>query len=58
VRIPGSGGSILAPLVGAFRLPMCIFCIPFILLLMGAVGLIQLFWLWRRGWFQDWTAQR
>ncbi len=35
VRIPGSGGSILAPLVGAFRLPMCIFCIPFILLLIA-----------------------
>jgi magnesium transporter len=31
---------------------------PGIMLLMGAVGLIQLFWLWRRGWFQDWTAQR
>jgi magnesium transporter len=31
---------------------------PAVMLLMGAVGLIQLLWLWRRGWFQDWTAQR
>ncbi|MCP9818547.1 magnesium/cobalt transporter CorA [Synechococcus sp. Cruz-9H2] len=26
-----------------------------ILLLMGLVALLQSFWLWRRGWFQDWT---
>lgn len=37
LRIPGSGGSALAPIIGAFRLPMCIFCIPFILLIIVAV---------------------
>jgi magnesium transporter len=26
-----------------------------ILILMGLVALLQSFWLWRRGWFQDWT---
>jgi magnesium transporter len=26
-----------------------------ILVLMGLVALLQSFWLWRRGWFQDWT---
>ncbi len=31
---------------------------PTALVMMGLVGLIQLFWLWRRGWFQDWTVQR
>jgi len=25
---------------------------------MALVGLIQCYWLQRRGWFQDWTAQR
>lgn len=28
------------------------------LLLMAIVALIQSYWLWRRGWFQDWTAPR
>lgn len=28
------------------------------LLLMLLVGAIQSYWLWRRGWFQDWTAQK
>lgn len=28
------------------------------LLLMLAVALLQSYFLWRRGWFQDWTAQR
>jgi magnesium transporter len=28
------------------------------LLLMAMVALIQSYWLWRRGWFQDWTAPR
>jgi magnesium transporter len=30
----------------------------FALLLMLAVALLQSYLLWRRGWFQDWTAQR
>jgi magnesium transporter len=30
----------------------------YVLLLMALVGLIQCYWLQRRGWFQDWTAQR
>ena len=29
-----------------------------ILIVMGVVGFIQAYWLWKRGWFQDWTAQR
>jgi len=29
-----------------------------ILILMGLIGFIQAYWLWKRGWFQDWTAQR
>jgi magnesium transporter len=28
------------------------------LILMILVALLQICWLWRRGWFQDWTAQR
>ncbi|MDA0215682.1 MAG: magnesium/cobalt transporter CorA [Cyanobacteria bacterium] len=28
------------------------------LVLMALVALIQAYWLWRRGWFQDWTAPR
>ena len=31
---------------------------PMVLLLMAVVAAIQAWWLWRRGWFQDWTAQR
>ncbi|MFM7360297.1 MAG: CorA family divalent cation transporter, partial [Cyanobium sp.] len=31
---------------------------PLVMLLMALVALIQTYWLWRRGWFQDWTAQR
>ena len=30
----------------------------YILLLMALVAVIQGYWLWRRGWFQDWTAHR
>lgn len=29
-----------------------------ILLVMFFVAMIQIYWLWKRGWFQDWTAQR
>lgn len=29
-----------------------------ILLVMALVGFVQAYWLWKRGWFQDWTAQR
>jgi hypothetical protein len=25
---------------------------------MALVAMIQSYWLWRRGWFQDWTAHR
>ena len=28
------------------------------LLLMSIVAVIQAYWLWRRGWFADWTAPR
>ena len=28
------------------------------LILMGAIATIQATWLWRRGWFEDWTASR
>jgi magnesium transporter len=28
------------------------------LLLMVLVAVLQSLWLWRRGWFQDWTARR
>jgi magnesium transporter len=31
---------------------------PGALAVMGVVGMIQLIWLWRRGWFRDWTADR
>ncbi len=30
----------------------------YVVVLMTVVALIQSYWLWRRGWFQDWTAQR
>lgn len=30
----------------------------YVVLLMALVAMIQSYWLWRRGWFQDWTAQR
>ena len=30
----------------------------YVVVLMALVALIQSYWLWRRGWFQDWTAQR
>lgn len=36
-RLPDTGGSLFAPLIGAFRLPMCIFCIPWILLLIALI---------------------
>jgi len=39
VRIPGSGGSVFAPYVGAFRPPMCILCLPWLLLLVAAIVL-------------------
>ncbi|SBO44663.1 protein of unknown function [Cyanobium sp. NIES-981] len=29
-----------------------------LLVLMACVALVQSYWLWRRGWFQDWTALR
>lgn len=29
-----------------------------ILLLMAVVAILQAYWLWKRGWFKDWTAQR
>lgn len=38
IRLPGSGGSIFAPILGAFRAPMLVCCIPWILLLV-ALGL-------------------
>ena len=28
------------------------------LLLMAVIALAQGYWLWRRGWFQDWTTPR
>jgi magnesium transporter len=31
---------------------------PLVLLLMAVIAAFQSWWLWRRGWFQDWTAQR
>ena len=37
LRIPDSGGSILAPAIGAFRLPMCLFCIPWLLWLAAII---------------------
>jgi hypothetical protein len=37
VRLPDTGGSIVAPIVGGFRWPMCVFCIPFILLLIALI---------------------
>jgi magnesium transporter len=30
----------------------------YVLLVMALVAIIQTYWLWRRGWFQDWTAHR
>lgn len=29
-----------------------------VLVLMFTVAFLQIYWLWKRGWFQDWTAQR
>jgi magnesium transporter len=29
-----------------------------VLIIMFVVALLQVYWLWKRGWFQDWTAQR
>jgi magnesium transporter len=29
-----------------------------VLIVMVIVAMIQSYWLWKRGWFQDWTAQR
>lgn len=31
---------------------------PMALAFMALIALLQSYWLWRRGWFQDWTAQR
>jgi magnesium transporter len=28
------------------------------IVLMAIVAVIQSYWLWRRGWFADWTAPR
>jgi len=39
VRIPGSGGSPLALAVGSFRPPMCVLCIPWLLLLVAVLVL-------------------
>ena len=37
IRLPGTGGSILAPFVGGFRWPMCVFCLPIILLILAII---------------------
>ena len=37
LRLPETGGSVLAPAIGAFRLPMCLFCIPWLLILAAIV---------------------
>jgi magnesium transporter len=29
-----------------------------VLLVMSVIAIVQSLWLWKRGWFQDWTAQR
>lgn len=29
-----------------------------VLIIMLMVAIVQCYWLWKRGWFQDWTAQR
>ena len=29
----------------------------FVMLLMLLIATVQAWWLWRRGWFQDWTGQ-
>ncbi|HCV57182.1 MAG TPA: magnesium and cobalt transport protein CorA, partial [Synechococcales bacterium UBA12195] len=31
---------------------------PICLAFMLAISLLQLYWLWKRGWFQDWTGMR
>lgn len=31
---------------------------PLVLVVMAIFAFIQVYWLWKRGWFQDWTAQR
>ena len=35
IRLPETGGSVIASLVGGFRWPMCIFCLPLLLLLLA-----------------------
>jgi DNA-binding beta-propeller fold protein YncE len=39
IRLPNTGGSITAPIVGGFRWPMLVCCIPWILLLIAAMML-------------------
>lgn len=34
------------------------FAYPLILALMLLVAALQVIWLWRRGWFTDWTTSR
>ena len=29
-----------------------------VLALMAVVAIVQTYWLWRRGWFEDWTQRR
>jgi len=29
-----------------------------VLIVMLMIAIVQCYWLWKRGWFQDWTAQR
>jgi len=41
VRLPETGGNVLAPIVGGFRTPMCVFCVPWILLIAAAAVLIS-----------------
>lgn len=31
---------------------------PMVLAFMALIAMLQSYWLWRRGWFEDWTAQR
>ncbi len=41
IRLPNSGGSALAPIVRSFRLPMCVFAIPLLLLAIAVGALIS-----------------
>jgi len=37
LRLPESGGNPASRLIGAFRLPMCIFCLPLLFLLAAVI---------------------